>query len=427
MNYEIINYKKFGRVKMKISIGQKLLLLFCIMGVLFVGFAGYIDISLNAFETMIRGNSDTAELLKKVESIENFVVINLIAGFFIGGGILYFLWQMTRSITRPLQYLLEAANEIAAGNLAVDLKHIEVKNEVGELAADFNKMAQNLRNIIGNVKDGVAQLASASEQMVSSSSQIVGGSQEQNMKSTQVATASQELSSTIVDVAKNASEAADSAREANKVAMQGGDVVEKSVESINGIANVTKGTAEMMLELGKRSNEVGDIIKVIDEIASQTNLLALNAAIEAARAGEQGRGFAVVADEVRKLAEKTTHATKEIGETIKMIQDYTNNAVASMQTEIHVVEEGVSFTRNAGSALKEIVSQVESVTSLIQQIATSAEQQSYASNQISEDIEIVAKISGDTTTSAQQIAMSSQNIAVLAMSLQDTVGKFRLS
>jgi len=397
------------------------------MALLFTGFVLYVKFDLLEFESVIKEGKDPGALLIRVERSENILTVVFISGVLIGSGIIYFLWNMTNSITKPLASLLKAANDIADGNLSVEIKDITVKNEVGELAKDFNKMTESLRTIIGNVKDNVAQLASAAEEMASSSEQIVGGSQEQNSKSTQVATASQELSSTIIDVARNASDAAETAKEANRVALQGGEIVDKSIESINGIAHVSKETAQMMEQLGNRSNEVGTIIKVINDIAGQTNLLALNAAIEAARAGEQGRGFAVVADEVRKLAEKTTSATKEIGETIKTIQTYTNNAVLSMQNEMNVVENGVGFARNAGTALKEIVSQVEAVSSLITQIASASEEQSSAANQISEDIEIVAKISSNATTSAQQIAMSSQNIAILASDLQSTVGRFKIS
>lgn len=372
-------------------------------------------------------DNETHALLMNVQRSKWILIAVLGIGILNIMGILYFLRTLTGSITKPLASLAKAAHEIADGNLSVTIKDIRVRNEVGALAQDFNKMTESLRTIISNVKDNVAQLASAAEEMASTSEQIVDGSQEQSSKSSQVANAAQQLSTTIIDVAKNASEAAETAKKASRVAMEGGDIVDKSIESINSIASVSKGTAQMMENLGNRSIEVGTIIKVIDDIANQTNLLALNAAIEAARAGDQGRGFAVVADEVRKLAEKTTTATKEISETIKTIQGYTNDAVLSMKNEMHVVEDGVSFARNAGTALKEIVAQVEAVSGLITQIATSSEEQSSAAYQISDDIEVVAGISGTATASAQQIATASQNLAVLAAELQSNVARFRIS
>ena len=410
---------------MKIKIGYKLLLLFCIMTMLFVGFALYVEYDLKNYETGLKQNRNSAELLADIESSEKIIVTVLISGTFMGLGIMYYLRMLTLSIARPLDSLVKAANEIADGDLSAEIKGIRLDNEVGELAEDFNKMVKSLRTLIGDVRDGISQLAASSEEMAVSSAQIVTGSLEQNSKSTQVAAASHELSATIVDVARNASDAANSAREANGTALLGKEIVGKSVDSINSIAEITRDTAQMMTNLGHLSNEVGKIIQVIEDIASQTNLLALNAAIEAARAGEQGRGFAVVADEVRKLAEKTTKATKEISNTIKTIQEYTDTAVMSMQNEVKVVEEGVGFVRNAGAALNEIVSQVDEVTTLIQHIATASEQQTTAADQISADIEVVTNITGGAETGAKQIAQTSQNIANLASALNVTIGKFK--
>lgn len=411
---------------MKLTIGHKLLLLFCIMTILFAGFTFYVEFDLKNFETALKQNKNSGEILADIESSERILIAVFISGVFIGSGILYYLRLLTISISKPLDSLVKAANEIANGDLSTEIKDIKIDNEIGALAEDFNKMVKSLRALIGDVSDGVSRLAASSEEMAVSSAQIVNGSQEQNSKSTQVAAASHELSATIVDVARNAAEAANSAKEANGTAMLGKEIVGKSVESINSIAEITRDTAQMMTNLGHLSNEVGKIIQVIEDIASQTNLLALNAAIEAARAGEQGRGFAVVADEVRKLAEKTTKATKEIGNTIKTIQEYTDNAVMSMRNEVKVVEEGVGYVRNAGAALNEIVSQVEEVTTLIQHIATASEQQTTAADQISADIEVVTNITGGAATGAQQIARTSQNIANLTSDLHATIGKFKL-
>jgi methyl-accepting chemotaxis protein len=189
---------------------------------------------------------------------------------------------------------------------------------------------------------------------------------------------------------------------------------------------IRPGDKQVVAILGTRSQDVGNIIKVIDDIADQTNLLALNAAIEAARAGEYGRGFAVVADEVRKLAEKTTIATKEIGETLGIIQQDTVTSLSSMDDEIQAVEKGVRFTKDAGAALKEIVAQVEKLSLIIQQMAATIEEQSTAAEQISGDIEAASEIIKGTSAGAAQIAQASRDIAELASNLQSITAKFKV-
>ncbi|MBE7414746.1 MAG: hypothetical protein HS130_05745 [Deltaproteobacteria bacterium] len=182
-----------------------------------------------------------------------------------------------------------------------------------------------------------------------------------------------------------------------------------------------------MSKLGSRSEEIGNIISVINDIADQTNLLALNAAIEAARAGEQGRGFAVVADEVRKLAEKTMKATKEIGVMITAMQEETGKAISSMEHEVKAVEKGVKLATAAGQSLHEIVEKVGAVTSRMHQVAAAAEQQSTTTDQISGDVATMANVITDTSASAQQIARASEEIAELATGLKSKVEVFHTS
>ncbi|MBI5599136.1 MAG: methyl-accepting chemotaxis protein [Deltaproteobacteria bacterium] len=367
------------------------------------------------------------EIAKSKAAYNRSVMVSVIFGA-IGVVIAAFMaFYLSKAIGRPIEAISAVAGKMADGDLENTAVKHDSKDEIGELAGSFGKMAENLRNIIRNIKDGAVRLASASEEFSASSTQIARGSQEQTARASQVATASQEMSATIVEVAKNASTAAEAAREANRAASKGGEVMSRTIDSMNGIAATAKESSMVIAALGNRSQEIGRIIKVIDDIADQTNLLALNAAIEAARAGEQGRGFAVVADEVRKLAERTTTATKEIGGMIKEIQDETGRAVATMEGEVKAVESGVRLAQDAGGALNEIMGQVEKVTSMIQQIATASEEQSTAADQISGDIETVANITKETATGAAQMSQASQEIAHLASSLRATVAMFRIS
>jgi methyl-accepting chemotaxis protein len=203
--------------------------------------------------------------------------------------------------------------------------------------------------------------------------------------------------------------------------------VEETLTKMRAIAESVEGTAKKMAELGKSSDQIGRIAAVIDDIADQTNLLALNAAIEAARAGEQGRGFAVVADEVRKLAERTTTATKEIAQMIKTIQHETKTAVSAMEEGTRQVEDGVKSTARAGDSLKQIIQMAEQVGEMITHIATAATEQSSASEEINNNLEQIAKLVKESAAGAQESARSCQDLSALALDLQSTVGIFKLA
>jgi methyl-accepting chemotaxis protein len=242
----------------------------------------------------------------------------------------------------------------------------------------------------------------------------------------QVATAMQQMSSTVTSVSDSCNKAAEAARQAAETARLGGSIVEGTLIKMRVIADSVGATAKKMEELGKSSEQIGRIIGVIDDIADQTNLLALNAAIEAARAGEQGRGFAVVADEVRKLAERTTTATKEIAQMIKTIQGETKAAVDAMESGTRQVEEGVTSTAQAGDSLRSIIQMSEQVGGMITEIATAANQQSSTTEQVNMNIEQIAKLVKESAVGAQQSATACQDLSSLALDLQTMVGRFKL-
>ena len=333
---------------------------------------------------------------------------------------------LRRLVIRPIKRMVNVSNKFASGDLTSRLDDIGSRDEVGTLAESLNSMGDKFGETIDTIKDSVHMLGAAANHLAGSANSIVIGTEEQSEKATHVATASQQMNATIVEVAKNASAVAESSREANTTAVEGGEIVNKTIESMKGIAVTAKESSAVVSSLGNRSNEIGKIISVIEDIADQTNLLALNAAIEAARAGEQGRGFAVVADEVRKLAERTSKATKEISEMINAIQDETGQAITTMDKEVEVVEAGVSFAEEAGESLKNIVAKVDTVAGVIEQIATASEEQSVAADQISGDIEFVASITKDTFTNAREIAASCNEMSQLVMSLEGAVGLFKV-
>ena len=331
-----------------------------------------------------------------------------------------------RSITAAIARMLGLIQEIAANNLAVNDLRIASQDEIGKAAVALNEMKNNLRNMIQSIAGTAEHVASASEEISSSATQQAQSAETQKDQTTQVATAMQEMSSTVLQVSDNSNKAAEAARKASETARHGGEIVNQTLAKMRMIAESVGATARKMEELGKSSDQIGRIIGVIDDIADQTNLLALNAAIEAARAGEQGRGFAVVADEVRKLAERTTTATKEIAHMIKNIQDETRTAVTAMEAGTKQVEEGVQTTAQAGDSLKEIIEMAEQVGEMITHIATAATEQSSASEQVNNNMEQIAKLVKESAVGAQQSAKACQDLSGLALDLQKMVGNFRL-
>ena len=347
------------------------------------------------------------------------VLVGLVAGILVAV-------LIAGSITRPIAEMKNVLEEIAGNNLAVDDLQIRTQDEIGQASIALNKMKNNLAEIVQSIAATAEHVASASEQLSSSATLQAQGAETQSSQTTQVATAMQEMSSTVMQVSENSSKAAESSRQAAETARQGGAIVDVTLKKMRVIATSVEGTAKKMEELGKSSDQIGRIAGVIDDIADQTNLLALNAAIEAARAGEQGRGFAVVADEVRKLAERTTIATKEIAQMIKNIQQETKTAVAAMEEGTKQVQDGVSSTTLAGDSLRQIIQMSEQVGEMIIHIATAATQQSSASEEINGNMEQIAKLVKESTDGAQQSAKACQDLSGLALDLQKMVSNFKL-
>ncbi len=329
-------------------------------------------------------------------------------------------------ITAPVNEVMTAVDIMAKGDMRSRMTK-EYHGDYKKLKDSINMLAQSLDTALTNVQEAVSATASASNEISSSTEQMAAGAQEQTQQAAEVAHAVEEMTKTIMDTTKNASEAASTAKQAGNSAIEGGRVVTETLEGMIRIAEVVKQSARTVQALGQSSDQIGEIVQVIDDIADQTNLLALNAAIEAARAGEQGRGFAVVADEVRKLAERTTKATKEIAAMIKQIQKDTIGAVESMNRGTVEVEKGRLLAEQSGVSLKEIIAGAEKVVDVVTQVAAASEEQSSTSEQISKNIESISSVTAESASGTQQIARSAEDLNMLTANLQTLLSQFTLS
>jgi methyl-accepting chemotaxis protein len=330
------------------------------------------------------------------------------------------------AVILPVQEGAKILAKMSEGDLTVRVVG-EYQGDHQLLKNSINTVGQSLNKALLDVTDAVEATASASSEISSSTEQMAAGSQEQSSQAGEVAAAVEEMTRTIMENSKNALGAVETAKNAKRSAEQGGKVVEETVAGMKRIAGVVMKSAETVQELGRSSEQIGEIISVIDDIADQTNLLALNAAIEAARAGDQGRGFAVVADEVRKLAERTTKATKEIAVMIKKIQADTSGAVISMEEGTREVNNGISLADKAGTSLHEIVSISQTVTDMITQIATASEQQTSTSEQISKNVEAISTVTAETASGTQQVARAAEDLNRLTENLQQLVSRFTIT
>jgi methyl-accepting chemotaxis protein len=333
---------------------------------------------------------------------------------------------LTRSVTLPIGACVIAANRLAEGDLTVEIAAAG-KNETGQLMRAMSHMVVTLRDVMGKASATSTQLASAAVQLAATSEQIATGAEEVASQSGTVATASEEMSHTSSDIARNCVLAAEASHKTAASTNDGAEVVQQTINGMIIIADRVRHTSHTIEALGLRSEQIGNIVGTIEDIADQTNLLALNAAIEAARAGEQGRGFAVVADEVRALAERTTKATKEIGEMIRAIQGETQTAVKSMEEGVREVEKGASTSQKSGQALDEILNQINEVTQQVNQIATAAEQQTATTNEVTMNIQQITTVIAQTARGAEQTASSSASLNRLAQELQAQVRRFKLA
>ncbi len=340
-----------------------------------------------------------------------------------GGGM---VWLLRSLLAKPLNATIAVVQEMATGDLTKRL-NLSRKDEIGKLAYWFDLFVTNQHGIISKLSDTTHVVASASTQLAASAEEMSAGMDTQQQQTQQVAAAVEELSQSVAEVAAKSSDASTASGESQRLAEDGGLIVSSTVEEMEGIAREVQSSADTINTLGKKSQTIGEIISVINDIADQTNLLALNAAIEAARAGEHGRGFAVVADEVRKLAERTTEATEEVSQSIQGIQSETDSAVTLIEAGSERVGKGVDLASRAGDALKSIVEGSMGVQGMVQDIAAAANQQTAAADEIARAIEGINSVTSESSVGASQAAQAASDLAMQAEQLQDLVGQFRLS
>jgi methyl-accepting chemotaxis protein len=352
------------------------------------------------------------------------ILMSLLAG---GGFVLAIILGLfiSSTITKPLKEAVSVAHRIADGDLTMNVE-VKSSDETGQLMSAMQNMVCNIRNMITRTVEISTGIASASNQLHSTSEQIATGAEEVASQTNTVATASEEMSATSSDIAQNCVRAAETSKRTADSANNGSKVVNENIAGMNLIAARVRQTSKTVEALGTRSEQIGDIVGTIEDIADQTNLLALNAAIEAARAGDQGRGFAVVADEVRALAERTTKATREIGEMIKAIQKETQEAVKAMEEGVREVEKGTVSSQKSGEALEEILNGIAEVSMQVNQIATAAEQQTATTSEVTSNIQQITTVVHQTAQGASETASAAAQLNGNAEELQDLVRHFKL-
>ncbi len=328
-------------------------------------------------------------------------------------------------LLRKLRELSDAANAISGGDVRRRCE-IESHDLIGEIVGSFNRMRENLRRVIGQIMNSTAQLASATEQMSVVIERSGEGLKRQQHESDQVATAINEMSATAQEVARNTAQAAQAAQQADAETRNGKLVATEAISAIDALAGAVGEASGVIHKLESESGNIGVVLDVIRGIAEQTNLLALNAAIEAARAGEQGRGFAVVADEVRTLASRTQKSTQEIREMIERLQTGADNAVQVMDQAGGMAKSGQDQVEKAAESLASIAGAVATINDMNTQVASAAEEQSAVTEEIHRNVVAISQVSTETADGARQSATASRQLARLATELQELVSQFRM-
>lgn len=339
---------------------------------------------------------------------------------------LLFKYILHKLVSVPAGQLRTAIMEISSTGDFTRRVKVNSNDEIGQTASSFNDLMGNLQTAFRQVHDDIAKVSDSSHSLSTASQQVATGSSSQSEATSSMAATVEQVTVSIAHVSEGAREALKISQSSGQLSEKGGEIIHNAAEEMRKIANTVRETSVSIANLGEQSNKISSIVKVIKEIADQTNLLALNAAIEAARAGEQGRGFAVVADEVRKLAERTTQSTQEVTQMIATIQQASNAAVAGMDATVMQVDSGVELAQQAGNAINQIKTESGQVIRTVSDISAALEEQSRASSDIAAHIEKVSQMTEQNSASADQTAAAAELLAKLADNMQATVNRFKI-
>lgn len=372
-------------------------------------------------------NNDDANATNQQAKDQYDMAFNLVVGLLVVATALtlLFAWLLTRSITLPIARALEAAEEVAEGNLTRPIT-VDGNDEAGRLLAAMAKMQNKLRDTLQRIAGSATQLASAAEELNAVTDESARGLTQQNNEIEQAATAVNEMTSAVEEVARNAVSTSEASRNATTSAGDGRDLVQETVSAIERMSADVQATASLIGDLANESRDIGKVLDVIRGLADQTNLLALNAAIEAARAGEAGRGFAVVADEVRALAHRTQQSTSEIERMIGSIQTGTEHAVDSMRNSTERAESTLNIAKGAGMSLDTINTAIVEINERNLVIASAAEEQAQVAREVDRNLVNIRDLSVQSATGASQTSAASSELSRLAVDLNGMVGRFRL-
>jgi methyl-accepting chemotaxis protein len=370
-------------------------------------------------------NANSQVIKRAIDSVHIQIYIVLGAIVFIVLVTVLFMRNVSK-LTAPLRVAVQVAEAIAAGNLSQSIEVGQNADEAGKLMRSLGAMQNSLRNIITQIRSQAGNLSNASNDLSKSSSQVAQSSALQSKLAISIASTVEENTENVEHVAQNSLRAQAISAESEGHSKEGGEVIFKVVSDMRNISESVSAASKIIRDLENESQKISSIINVIKEISDQTNLLALNAAIEAARAGEQGRGFAVVADEVRKLAERTGHSTQEITEMIEKIQVGTDHASNSMESTVKRVTEGEMLTQQAGNSIGQIKTGAQQVLLAVNEISVAMQNESAASIQIAKDIEEISRMSQDNDLAIRATTETAMHLKQLADNLQSVVSHFKL-